>query len=159
MKIVELRRGNHASDFPKSDEAYGQFNRFINELNSWNFPDDTVSAVNGEIEELNATATDGNRLKVLIQKKLAKISKVIEIKHKVVPVNYYRNVWINRGMTLFGIPLSIVMGAIGMHFGYIALFVVGMPLGMFAGFALGSSKDNNALREGRQLNIDLKQNI
>lgn len=159
MKIVELKRRNHVSDFPKSEEVYSQFNRFINELNSWNFPDDTVSAVNGEIEELNATATTGIRLKVLIQKKLARISKLIENNHKVVPVNYYRNVWKDRGMIAFGIPMSIVTGAIGVYVGFVALFLLGMPLGMLLGFAMGSRMDQKALEEGRQLNINLKQNL
>ncbi len=159
MKIVKLRRYEQKMNSPKLNEVYKQFNAYINELNSWSFPDDTISAVNREIEELNAAPTNDASMRVAIQKKLTTISRLIEKKHKVVPMNYYRTLWTNRGMTVFGIPMSIVMGVIGMHVGYIALFIVGMPLGMFMGFAFGSSKDKNAMREGRQLNVSLKQNL
>ena len=159
MKIVELKSRNLVSDFPKSEEIYRQFNKFIHELNSWNFPDDTVSAVNEEMQELNNSPIFGVSLKVFIEKKLVEISKLIEDKHKVVPVNYYRNLWKNRGGTVFGIPMAIVTGAIGIYIGFYTLFAIGWPLGMLIGFVVGVKKDQKAHKEGRQLNVNLKQNL
>lgn len=62
MKIIELKRRQDMSISPKLDAAYTQFNALVDELNTRSLPDSTVSAVNKEIEEVNATTKVWNSM-------------------------------------------------------------------------------------------------
>lgn len=156
MKIVVLKKREELSEFPKLIEIYTQFNEFINELNNRDFTDSTISFINREIEELNSETTNGNSFKKLIIKKQTRITKLIEKEYKIVPKNYYRNLWIVLGMAAFGIPLGVVFGII---MGNMGLLAIGLPIGMAIGFAVGAEMDKKAFKEGRQLNVELKSGM
>lgn len=72
---------------------------------------------------------------------------------KLVPKNYYRNLWMILGMTTFGLPLGV---AFGLSLGNIGLLALGLPIGMVIGLAVGSSLDKKASENGKQLDIELK---
>ena len=82
MKVVSLKRQKSAFDFPKADELYMQFNDFVDELNSRSIPENTISAINREIEEINSSTEIGVSMKSLIVKKLTAILKLLEKEHK-----------------------------------------------------------------------------
>jgi len=153
MKILELNNREEITSNQKLGDIFNQFNTFIRELNDRNLPEDTTSLINTDIEELNSTAILGNSFKRLILRKQAKISKLVENRHKIVPKNYYRNLWLVLGMTAFGLPLGVAFGAIIHNMG---LLTLGLPIGMAIGIAIGSGMDKKAFEEGRQLNIELK---
>ena len=153
MKIIELKRRKDMTISPKMDAVYSQFNELIDELNTRVLPDSTVSAVNREIEEVNATAKVGNSMRRLLLKKQAKIVRLIEKEHKIVPKNYYRNLWLTLGLSAFGIPIG---AAIGASVGNMGLLAIGLPMGMAFGMVVGARMDKKALQEGRQLTIELK---
>lgn len=88
-----------------------------------------------------------------IKKKENNILRYLEKKHKVVPIHYYRKLWLVLGMTSFGLPIGV---AIGMSVGNIGLLGVGLPIGMAIGFAVGARLDKKALEEGRQLPLEIK---
>lgn len=157
MKIIELAKREDMAVSPKLDEVYTQFNNLVDELNRKQFPDSTTSAINKKIEELNVATKTGNSMKRLILNKQAKILKLISKEHKIVPKNYYRTLWLALGMSAFGIPIGV---AIGLSVGNIGLLAIGLPIGLAIGTAVGSVLDQKALKEGRQLNIELKrQNV
>lgn len=154
MKIIELIRQKDMTISPKLDEVYTQLNMLVDELNTKHFPDSTTSAINIEIEELNVTTKTGNSMKRLILNKQAKILKLIAKEHKIVPKNYYRTLWLALGMSAFGIPIGV---AIGLSVGNIGLLAIGLPIGLAIGTAVGTTLDQKALKEGRQLRIELKR--
>ena len=88
-----------------------------------------------------------------MKQKQASILKQIEKELKIVPINYYQNLWMIFGFTSFGLPIGV---AIGLSLGNIAYLGVGLPFGFIIGNAIGSSMDKKALAEGRQLNIEIK---
>ena len=153
MRIIELKRRQDMSISPKLDATYTHFNALVDELNTRSLPDCTVSAVNKEIEEVNATTKVWNSMRRLVLKKQSKIVRLIEKEHKIVPKNYYRNLWLVLGMSAFGIPIG---AAIGSSIGNMGLIGIGLPIGMAFGMVAGARMDKKALKEGRQLSIELK---
>ena len=57
------------------------------------------------------------------------------------------------GMSSFGIPMGVAFGA---ALGNMGLLGIGLPIGMVIGMPLGTKKDNDAAKKGRQLNFALK---
>lgn len=154
MKIIVLNICQDITIYPKLDATYTQFNALVDELNTREFPDSTVSSINSEIEEVNATTTKSwKSMRRLVLKKQAKIVRLVEKEHKIVPKNYYRNLWLTLGMSVFGIPIG---AAIGSSVGNMGLIGIGLPIGMAFGIVVGARMDKKTLKEGRQLSIELK---
>lgn len=151
MNITTLKKRSIAADTPLYN-MYMQLNQFLVELNKKKIPDSIVSQVNKEVEELNNT-TDSNSLQKLVKQKQSILVRLLEKELKIVPINYYRNLWIALGMTAFGIPLGVAFGA---SLGNFALFALGVPIGLAIGLGVGMQLDKKALKEGRQLAVEMK---
>ncbi len=72
---------------------------------------------------------------------------------KIVPRNYYRTTWMVIGMAAFGIPMGAAFGA---SLGNMAFIGIGLPIGMAIGISVGMGMDKKALKEGRQLDLEIK---
>lgn len=156
MIIIELKKREDLQHFPKLQEALGQFEKLIEELNHRNLPDNTVAFVNQLIEEINSSSTTERNFKKLLLKNQNQITKFLEKEHKLVPKNYYRNLWIPLGMSAFGLPFGVALGA---SLGNMGLLGAGLPIGLAIGAAVGANLDKKALTEGRQLITELKSSI
>lgn len=152
MKVVSLKRRESAFDFPKADELYIQFNSFVDELNNRSISENTINAINREVEEINSFTESGVGMKSLILKKLAVILKLLEKEHKLVPKNYYQNNNILKDSVVFGVPIGVVIGLITKD---MALISVGMIIAMVISFVRGRIMDKKALKEGRQFSGEL----
>ena len=153
MNIIELKeRQNSTSDINVS-RLYTQLGELLKELNKKELPHAIIEAVNQDIEELNARALTNNELRKLVKQKQTGIIKRIEKELKIVPKNYYRNLWLVVGMSVFGLPIGV---AIGLNTGNMGFLAIGLPIGMAIGIATGSAMDNKASKEGRQLDIEIK---
>ena len=153
MKIVELKKPEGLKNASDLDKHYNKVNALIHELDKKNLPPTTLAFINQEIQELNATALTGNSFKKLLLRKRTNIIKRVEKEHKIVPKNYYRDLWLALGMAAFGLPLGAAFGA---SMGNMGLMGLGLPIGLAIGLALGTGMDDKALKEGRQLNIEIK---
>lgn len=139
---------NDISENLKAQKAYIKFAKLLKELRLKDLPTDTVIFVNDELDKLNLISTADKKFFSLIKDKENKILRLIENKHKIVPINYYRNLWMILGMSSFGIPLGV---AFGFSIGNLALLGIGIPIGMAIGIGLGTYLDKKAKEEGRQL--------
>lgn len=153
MKIIELKERQDISDNIKLNISYIQLSEFLRELKEKDIPSKIVESINLDIGELNATSISGNELSKLIRQKQTRIIKLVEKELKIVPKNYYRNLWLAIGMSAFGLPLGV---AFGLSMGNIGLLAIGLPIGMAIGTAVGSGMDKKAVEEGRQLDIEIK---
>lgn len=151
MNITTLKRRFIAADTPLYN-MYMQLNQFLVELNKKKIPDSIVNQINKEVEELN-NITDSDGLQKLVKQKQSILVRLLEKELKMVPINYYRNLWIALGMTAFGIPLGVAFGA---SLGNFALFALGVPVGLAIGLGVGMQLDKKALKEGRQLAVEMK---
>lgn len=150
MKTLIERQ--HILENLKATKAYQQLGKLLNALEVKDLPKETVDFINKEIDQLNAiTDMDSNFTKAIKQKENS-IIKLIEKKHKIVPINYYRKLWMVLGMSAFGIPLGVVFG---LSIGNLAFLGIGLPIGMAIGIGVGSSMDTKAFNEGRQLDFEV----
>lgn len=141
------------SENVKALNAYLQLGKLLNLLEIKEFPEDTVELINQEIEKLNAIGDDDKYLKSNIKTKENNIIKLVEKRHKIVPKNYYKKLWMVLGMSAFGIPMGV---AFGLSIGNLGMLGIGLPIGMGIGVAAGTVMDNKAFKEGRQLDFEVK---
>ena len=153
MNIIELNERQNLSADTKTNRIYIQLGELLNQLRKRNLPENIIESVNQDIEVVNAASLIGNDFRKLVKQKQNKIIKLLEKDLKVVPKNYYRNMWLALGMSVFGLPIGVAFGA---SIGNMGLLGVGLPIGMAIGALVGSKMDKKALEEGRQLNIEIK---
>lgn len=154
MNLKILQKIQNISSDKNLMKTYSQFELLISELGKKTLNQDVESFINTRIEELNASTLSGAPLTKLIKKKQAEILKKVEKDHKIVPKNYYRSIWMLLGMTGFGLPLGV---AFGLSLGNLGLLGAGLPIGMVFGIAIGTSMDNKAFNEGRQIDLEVKK--
>ncbi|MGL3000479.1 hypothetical protein [Flavobacterium sp. RSSB_23] len=152
MHIIELKERQDISENIKLSRKYAQLGNFLKELKKKELPLTVIEAVNNDIEAINNTPQTEFDLTISVTKKQRKIIKLVEKELKIVPKNYYRNLWSALGMSVFGLPI----GALGLSFENMGLIGIGLPLGMSAGIFVGSKMDKKAFEEGRQLDIEIK---
>ena len=150
MEIIELNKNDSNIKVNNSIEQFKQLNKLLNDKK---LPVNIIEKINFEIELLNSSQLVGNSLLHLIKKKQNKIIRLTEKELKIVPKNYYRNLWMVLGMSAFGLPLGV---AFGLSMGNIGLLAIGLPIGTGIGVLVGSKLDKKASESGKQLDIELK---
>ncbi len=153
MEIIKLIERLDSKENSKLHKRYVQFGTLLKELKNKRLSNEIIDFINIEVKELNAIPTSEKRLKFKIIRKQSKIIRHIEKELKIVPKSYYRNAWLGIGMAVFGIPLGV---AFGTSLDNIGLIGIGMPLGMVIGVVIGTKMDKKALKEGRQLDFEVK---
>lgn len=153
MEIKELNIKLNSFTDDKSTKIYTQFVDLLNELRKRKLPENIARSINLCIEKINSSTLADKQLSKFIKQEQTSILKQIEKEIKVVPKNYYRNLWLALGMSAFGLPIGV---AIGLSLGNIGLLAIGLPIGMAVGLAVGSNLDKKAFIEKRQLNIEIK---
>jgi hypothetical protein len=135
------------------NEIFSQFRQLLAELENRELPDEIVTSINNDIDEINSITVIGNELQKEIERRLQRIIKLLEKNLKLVPKNYHRNLWMILGIAVFGIPIGVIFGASLDNMAYLA---IGLPIGLVIGIGLGAVMDQKALKEGRQLDIEIK---
>jgi hypothetical protein len=153
MKLSELKQRSEVKGNGKLAAAYAQFEKLLNELAKKGLPDEIIPSINEAIDALNSITESGKTLKHQIRKKQSAIIKLVEKRLKIVPKNYYRNLWLSFGMAAFGIPLGV---AFGVSLDNMALLGIGIPIGLAIGIGVGTAMDQKAAQEGRQLDIEIQ---
>lgn len=151
MEIKNLRNREIIYQDIKIFGAHTQFEKLLNELRKRTLPDEVVAYINSCIDLINSTTDFGLRNQV--KKTQADILKLLEKELKVVIKNHYRNFWMAVGPAGFGLPIGIVYASL-IHI--VGMMSIGLPFGLVIGMAVGSSMDKRALKEGRQLDIEIK---
>lgn len=137
----------------KTKALYDQLQQLLNELEKKKISAETVEKINRETVIINSTALRNKDLHKVLKQKQNDIIKLLEKEHKIVPKNYYRNLWMAIGMGAFGVPIGVAFGLL-MH--NIALLSIGLPIGLGIGVVVGSSLDKKAEAEDRQLDVEIK---
>lgn len=137
----------------KTKALYDQLQQLLNELDKKKISAETAHTINSGTEAINSTSLRDKDLYKMLKQKQNNIIKLLEKEHKIVPKNYYRNLWLAVGMGAFGLPIGVAFGLL-IH--NIAMLSIGLPIGMGIGVAVGSSLDKKAEAEGRQLDVEIK---
>jgi hypothetical protein len=153
MQLIELKKNENVAKSAKSNLYQTQIEYILRDLHGRDLPDYVIKSINADIDQINSTTKTEYALHKLLKQKQRDIVKVLEKEMKIVPINYYRNLWMVIGMSAFGIPLGV---AFGISIGTMGMMGIGLPIGMGIGIALGTSMDKKALADGRQLSIEVK---
>mgnify|MGYP006159908659 FL=1 len=137
----------------KATAAYEQINKLLIAVAAKDLTSDTIDRINQEIEELNSLDSFDKNFVKTIKAKENSIVKLLEKKHKIVPKNYYKKLWLALGMSTFGIPIGV---AFGIAIKNMAMLGLGLPIGLAIGVLVGSNLDQKAVKEGRQLDFEAK---
>jgi len=153
MEFVELKKHAKFDQNKKLVKVYTNLDNIINELKNRDVSTAIVVIINNDIEQINAFFGSQRQLLILMRKTQTKIIQLLEKQLKLVPQNHYRNLGFALGMTVFGTPIGV---ALGTFFGNMSFLGVGISTGLAIGIAVGTVMDKKALKEGRQLNIEMK---
>ena len=153
MNIIELTERADISENAKLGEIYAQFQELLKELRKKELPQKIIEFVNHVIDNINSTSLTGSALGKLLKEEQTKIIKLLEKELKIVPKEYYQNLWLVLGLCVFGLPVGVVFGTI---LNNMALLGIGLPIGLAIGYVLGSRMDKKASEEGRQLDVKTK---
>ncbi len=153
MEITTLNQPLLVSSDKQLSERYFQLNTLLEELGTKALPDDVILLLNQRIKSLNESVLEGKALSKSFSKQQREIIQLIEKKLKIVPKNYYRNLWMAIGMAAFGIPLGAAISNMSHNVG---LMAIGIPIGLGIGIAVGTSMDQKAAARGKQLHFEAK---
>jgi hypothetical protein len=151
MEIKSLAKRTVIEKDEKLNLTFAQFQKLLSELRKQKLTNEIIEKLNVFIEELNSTHE--TEFKKQLKLKQTKIVKLLEKELKIVPKNYYRNIWLAVGMAAFGVPIGV---SFGLSMGNLGLLGLGLPIGMAIGIAIGTGMDKKAFEEGRQLDVVLK---
>lgn len=153
MNLTTLRHRDGLEQFKKLAETYQQMQRLCDAIQEKNLDDSVIQKINVELDALNAIDNVDDAFKKSIKKAEGNILKMLEKDLKIVPINYYRTLWMVLGMSAFGMPFGVLYGVIIGNMGMIGL---GLPFGMAIGIFLGMNLDKKALAQGKQLSFERK---
>ncbi len=153
MNIATLKERRDLVQNSAEARLYLQLGELLKQLGTKNLPATVTEKINRHISVLNNANFEGRELKRTVKRQQTEILKFVEKELKIVPKNYYRNLWVALGMSAFGLPLGV---AFGLSIGNMGLMALGLPIGMAIGVLVGSSMDKKALEQGRQLDIEIK---
>ena len=153
MEFTGLKKHTKFEQNKKIAKVYSNLDNIINELKNRDISTAIVVIINNDIELINSFFGSNRQLLVLMRRTQSKIIQLLEKQLKLVPKNHYRNLWLALGMAVFGTPIGVAFGSV---LGNMSFLGVGIGVGMAIGIAVGTAMDKKALKEGRQLNIEMK---
>ena len=143
MKITQLKKRPNIGQDKKLNDKFTHFEKLINELKKKEIPSDIVSSINQYIEEVNSFLGSNKYFRVQIRKSQNSILKLINKELKLIPKNFYLFRWMSMGISIFGIPLGVVIATSTKIWG---LFGIGIPIGVIIGMAVGAGMDKRHLK-------------
>jgi hypothetical protein len=152
ITLVDLNKNENASKSIKTSKYLSQLATLLGDVQKRDLPESLVSVINEEVNALNTTKKTDYALHKFVKAKYLHLIKLVEKEVKLVPTNYYRNLWFSVGMAAFGFPLGI---AIALSLGDVSLLSLGIPLGMAIGVGVGKKMDKKAKIEGRQFDFEM----
>jgi ABC-type phosphate transport system permease subunit len=74
----------------------------------------------------------------------------LEAKLGLVPKKHYQNTWMVVGIAI-GISIGVAIGSTT----NMGMMAIGLPIGLGVGIYLGKKKDDEALKQGKQLDVEI----
>ena len=153
MEIITIMDRENATGKERNSKLWMQFLQLIEILRNKNLPEEMISIVNDQIQELNEYPCGTVDFYKLVKQKQTFILKRLEKDLKMVPKNYYMYLWLAIGIGGFGLPIGVALGSSLGNMGFLGL---GLPFGVAIGIALGSHLDKKAKADGKQLDLEIK---
>jgi hypothetical protein len=139
-----------------NSEVFGEskvalnLNFLLKELKKRNLKEESIIFLNKKIEALNSLPPEAAKKEMKLKSSKNDILKHLEKEYKLVTKNYYAQLWLPLGMTVFGLPLGTVVFAAT---GNAAFIPLGLPIGMAIGSFYGAQLDKKAASEDRVIEL------
>ena len=145
MRIENVNKRDNLSEDSKLSKSYKKLQDLIDALNKKTIPDNIVVQINDDVLLASGISGTEKELEKSLKKVYSKIIKLIEEELKLVPKNSYRNKFTGLGI-VFGVLFGTVFFKDNLG--------IGIPMGLVFGAALGSFKDKEAAKNGKQLDFE-----
>ncbi len=153
MSLTKLIHHYTESEDQKLMKKYTYLEQLLELMNNKEFSEETEMALNEVIAKMNMLQSNVKIQKKALSRQQTALLRILETKEKLVVRNHYRNTWIALGMSAFGIPIGVAIGA---SMDNMSLVGYGLSIGMIIGLVFGMLKDKAAAKEDRQLDIELQ---
>lgn len=154
MKISGLKLNRIIPE--KDRESIRDFQDLIDAINSKNLSAETAELVQNKVQYLNSLEVSSKPFLKELKKVKKDILEVLQKKQKLVPENYYTSLWMALGMSVFGLPIGMVISSFT---GKISFIAIGLPLGMTIGSFYGAHLDKKAVKENGILRLRKKATV
>jgi len=145
MELDHLQPENPDQLKKKEQKAVDHFNELIDALNDKEIDETTENYIKKRIAVIKDNFTYNT-----IKKEESKILDYINKQLGYVAENHYKSLWIALGMSAIGVPIGV---AIGLALDQLGFMGIGIAFGLAIGVGIGSSKDQEAKKQGKQLPI------
>ena len=152
MELEGLKIRSFSEKKKAFSKDYSLLEQLVQELQNRELPPEVVVEINEEIFRLNAVSDHDLKLNFYVKLFKKKVLKTLHNDLEIVPKNYYRNLWSALGMSVFGLPLGIILSAILDNTASIA---IGLPIGLAIGLAVGTEMDKRSLENNKQLELEI----
>ena len=139
-----------ASD-KKYNRSLSKLSSLIEAINQKNVPQSFSDLSNQKILELDRLTGPVRKHRKALDQTYQDLMTRARKELNLVTKNYYQNLWMALGLSVFGVPMGI-----GLSFalrGDISLMGAFLAMGLPIGLAIGAGMDKKAAKEGRQLDI------
>ena len=150
MDITELKRADSSSK--KLLKKTDVFVKLLEELQKREIPSVVLDVINVEIEKVNSFYDSDKLYTKTLAKSQTNILKLIEKELELFVKKHHQKKW-----TAVGVALGIAFGsAFGASQNNMGLMALGLPIGMAVGITIGKQKDDEVLKHGKQLDIEIE---
>lgn len=140
-----------AQEFSENEkEEVLQLQKLIPLLNIRNIQEEIAIQIDERIRALNSFKGSRKQFVKKIKSSKKAIFELLQKNLGLVPKMYYTNLWMPLGMSVFGLPIGVVLSAITHNVAFIG---IGLPIGLALGSLYGKHLDKKAEEEHKVLNL------
>lgn len=148
MSLMPITHTSKTNSHPKFGSKLKHLNSLLDELRQRELPGTSEVYINGLIIDLNKKDGSDPKLHKQLCQLQQRILKHLEKQLKWVPKGYYQSQWTAIGMAVFGMTFGVVFATALDNMAFIG---IGLPIGMAIGIGIGTTMDQKAAKENRQL--------
>lgn len=149
IEKIEIRRKIDSNR--KLVKAYNKMQKLTDALNKKELTSEVIGYVNEQISLINSFKGSEKDLIKILKNSYTQILKFVEEKLTFVPKHHFRNLCM-----IYGISAGIVFSSVFSSFDFMGIGImagVGLSMGTAIGIVFGTSLDQKAEKEGRQLKL------
>ena len=150
MDIIKLNKLDSSNK--KLLKKTDVFEKLLEELHKREISSVVLDDINSEIESVNSSTESENIFARSLAKSQTNIIKLIEKELGLFVKKHHQKKWLAVGVAL-GIAFGSAFGASQNNMGLMAL---GLPIGMAVGITIGKKKDDEVLKLGKQLDVEIE---
>jgi len=131
--------------------AINNFTVLIDEIKVKAIPEEVCYKINSQIDFMNTLVnSDESKIKKKLEITYHKILLILRRDLGIVPENYYRNLYLALGMSVFGLPIGALIAFLSGNYSFLA---IGMLFGLSIGVLVGAKKDKIADEENKVIKV------